>query len=120
MQKKVVLYDLENHTVVYQGLAQMHMISKNVRQIEFGSKKHRYVFTIYEKGCRIRSISEIEVDLILSSFSKSSGKIISEHGAMEIAAALDEYSQSQEKVTVHYHLFEQQEQQNFHFCLQIQ
>ena len=119
MNKLVELVDVLNNEILYRGTCSCQHLKNEGLQLSFGTDNHLYLYKVWKKGCIIESKQECTVVLSLRKGAETSGHIYSPFGQMDVRCKTTDYTVDQHCIEVKYVLLQQQEQQMFHFKLNI-
>lgn len=115
MSYKVHLRDKINNVSIYRGKAEVDLLNQEGMSIQFGP----YLWKAYPKGLIIQSQVEAFVSLTLKLNSMTKGHIDTEFGRIDLKCRTTLYTMEKNYIEVSYRLIQGNEEQEFHFVLDI-
>lgn len=115
MKERIEFIDHIHHIILFKGLADVEYLKNNGKQYTFSNSTNTFVCRVFEKGCSIRSVSDMETELWLRPGKTGSVKVTSQQGTLALENQCDVYTLQPDhsKMEVKYTL----EQAPFHFSL---
>lgn len=120
MNIQVKLKDHISHEIVYQGEAVLETNNSRGRHIKFKDEKNAFYWKIYEEALIIESISQVKVYLGLRLNRNTQGHIDTEFGRIDLVCHTLTYHNEKDRIEIKYEISQGNENQLFHFELEIQ
>ncbi len=119
MTPYIVLKDLTNNEVVYEGAGKIWK-KNGFKVVQFGNEDERYEYRFNERACEILSRQEISVHLKVELDRVSSGWIDTPYGRIDVDVFTKKYEIQNNAAEFAYTLSLHGSEQLFHFHLEIQ
>ena len=118
MIKKIRLIDMENQTILYDGLAHINPLKNNGIEYNFENEDRKYTWKVWEKGMVIRSEADYILELTLRFNCMTKGHVETEFGILDLQCKTSLYKIDKNCIEIQY-MLNNDEEQVFHFILEI-